>query len=99
MLTRISRFFLENAKLTFVLIAVIMLFGIGAYVFLPKQYNPPIVAPAFSIVVPTPDYTSVEGYAYITSTLEDALQGLQGIDTIYSSSSNGYVSVMVSFRV
>ncbi|NCO31427.1 efflux RND transporter permease subunit [bacterium] len=51
MFSIIAKFFIQNSKLTFVLIIVILISGIGSYLVLPKQYNPTIVVPAFNIFI------------------------------------------------
>ncbi len=71
----------------------------GAYALLPKQYNPSIVAPAFSISVSVPGYSSEDAYRGVATTLENVISELPDVDTMMSSSQNGGVSVMVSFEV
>lgn len=99
MLERLSAFFLLNTKIAIVVIVTIMLAGIASYILLPKQYNPSIVAPAFVISVPVSGYTAADAYRSVATTLENVLSELPGIDTITSSSQDGMVSVMVSFKV
>ena len=99
MFERISRFFLVNTKLTLVIIFILLFFGTGAYILLPKQYNPSIVAPAFMIQVDTPVYSSMESYRLVGAPLEDALKEISGIDKIYTDSMDGHIAVMASFVV
>lgn len=60
MIVRFTEFFLKNEKITWILILIISLFGFLAYILLPKQYNPSIIAPAFLIEVPAHGYTASE---------------------------------------
>ena len=99
MFERISRFFLVNTKLTLVIIFILLFFGMGAYILLPKQYNPTIVAPAFMIRVNTPIYSSMESYRLVGEPLEDALKEISGIDKVYTDSTDGHIAVMASFVV
>lgn len=77
MLTNFTRFFLSNRKITITLIVIIALFGSLAYILLPKQYNPSIVAPAFSVEVPSIGYSSSEASQFVAKTLENKIKELQ----------------------
>ncbi len=99
MLKKFAEFFLKNEKITIVLIVVIAFFGIGAYILLPKQYNPSIVAPAFNIQIPVNGYSSMEASQFVARNLENKIKELEGIDKIMSYSSDNFTSVMVSFKV
>jgi multidrug efflux pump len=99
MLERISRFFLTNTNIAVVVIVAVIFTGVASYIMLPKQYNPSIVAPAFAIGVPVPAYSSADAYRGVATTLENVLSELPRIDTILSTSREGSVSVMVSFKV
>jgi len=54
MIKKFTQFWLENTKVTIVLLIVTVIAGTGAYIFIPKQYNPDIPVPAYSIIVPAP---------------------------------------------
>jgi multidrug efflux pump subunit AcrB len=56
MFTKFVRFWIENTKLTIVLIILILLSGVFSRIMIPKQYNPTIEAPAFIISVQAPGY-------------------------------------------
>lgn len=77
MLERFTKFFLENEKITIIAIVVIALFGSLAYVMLPKQYNPSIVAPAFMIQIPANGYTSYDASQFIARGIEDKIKELE----------------------
>lgn len=99
MLEKFARFFLENEKITIVLISIIVFFGIGAYIMLPKQYNPSIVAPAFTIQIPVNGYSSTDASHFVARNLENKIKELEWVDKIMSYSSDNFTSVMVSFKV
>lgn len=99
MIAGFTRFFLSNRKITITLIVIIALFGSLAYILLPKQYNPSIVAPAFSVEVPSLGYSSSEASQFVAKTLENKIKELQGVDKIYSYATDGFTSVMVAFKV
>ena len=99
MLEKFAQFFLENEKITIVWIIIVAIFGTGAYVMLPKQYNPSIVAPAFNIQIPINGYTSTDASHFVARSLENKIKELEGIDKIMSYSQDNFTSVMVSFKV
>ncbi len=99
MIVRFTEFFLKNEKITWILILIISLFGFLAYILLPKQYNPSIIAPAFLIEVPAHGYTASEWHEYVIKSIENKVRELVGVDTIYGYATDGYVSVMVAFEV
>lgn len=99
MLKNFARFFLENEKITIVLISIITFFGIGAYIMLPKQYNPSIVAPAFNIMIPINGYSSYDASQFVARNIENKIKELEWVDKILSYASDNFTSVMVSFKV
>jgi len=54
MFSKLARFFIQNSKLTFIIVLVTLLAGVMSYIMIPKQYNPTIVVPAFYIQVASP---------------------------------------------
>jgi multidrug efflux pump subunit AcrB len=54
MIKKFAQFWIENSKVTIVLLIITVLAGIGSYIMIPKQYNPDIPVPAFNIIVPAP---------------------------------------------
>ncbi len=99
MFEKFTRFFLDNHKITLVVITTISFFGILSYIMLPKQYNPSIVAPAFEIRIPVSGYTSEQASQFVVRELENRLQELPGIDKLYGYSEDEYAAVTVSFKV
>lgn len=99
MLEKFARFFLENEKITIVLITIISFFGVASYIMLPKQYNPSIVAPAFNIQIPINWYSSSDASQFVARSLENKIKELEWVDKIMSYSQDNFASVMVSFKV
>lgn len=93
------KFFLENEKITIIAIVVIALFGSLAYVMLPKQYNPSIVAPAFMIQIPANGYTSYDASQFIARGIEDKIKELEWIDKIQSYAMDNFASIVTTFKV
>ena len=99
MFAKIAKFFIENSKLTLVLVIITLLSWIWSYFLIPKQYNPTIVVPAFSIVVPANWLSSDEVSKYIISPLENKIMELEWIDEVYWTAWDNYGAAMVKFKV
>jgi multidrug efflux pump subunit AcrB len=99
MFERFTGFFLKNEKMSVIFILMISIFWFLSYILLPKQYNPSIVAPAFLIEIPSSNYDAQEWYEYVIKSLENKLYELPGIDNVYGYATDGYISVMVAFKV
>lgn len=99
MLERFAKYFLDNRKITLVVITAIGFFGTLSYALLPKQYNPSIVAPAFEITLPVRGYSSADASRFVVREIENRLAELEGIDDLYGYAGDEYASVMASFEV
>ncbi len=99
MFQKIAKFFIENSKLTFVLVSSTFIVWIFSYMIIPKQYNPEIIVPAFNITIQANSLTSTEVHKYITSPLENKIMELEWIDEVYGISWENYGWVMAKFHV
>jgi len=99
MFAKFANFFIQNSKLTIVLIVITILAWIWSYIIIPKQYNPTIVVPAFSITVEAPSLENDEVKRLITDELENKIMELEWIDETYWISWDNYAWVMVKFKV
>lgn len=97
---KITRVFLVNKELSILSIIVLFVWGAVSFWLMPKQYNPEIVAPAFTISTEFPGASAEEAYELVTRPLEDMISELPGIDEITSESHPGGRSVVtVKFLV
>src|SRR5437667_12809881 len=84
-------------------VAITMMFlalaamGIVAYTRLPVERFPPISFPVVSISVGYPGAAPEDVEALVTKRLENAVIGINGIDTVLSTSSEGNSRVTVRF--
>ena len=99
MFKKIAGIFIYNKELGVLVILFIIAFGLTGFVFMPKQYNPEIVAPAFRISTQFPGATSEEVYELVTRPMEDKLSEIRDVDDIYSQSSPEFSSVLVAFEI
>lgn len=99
MFAKFANFFIQNSKLTLVLVIITIISWIWSYIIIPKQYNPTIVVPAFSIIVESPSLKSEETKKLITDEIENKIMELEWIDETYGISWDNYAWVMVKFKV
>lgn len=99
MFAKIAKFFIENSKLTFVIVLITILAWTGSYFIIPKQYNPTIIVPAFQIFIEAPWLDATETSRLIVSPLENKIMELEGIDEVYGMAADNYGSAMVKFKV
>jgi multidrug efflux pump subunit AcrB len=99
MFQNLAKFFIENWKLTLVLVIATLVTWIGSYFVLPKQYNPTIIVPAFQIQVRAPGMTPSEVNTYVTSEIENKIMELEGINEVYGVSWEGFSWIMAKFHV
>lgn len=99
MYSKFANFFIQNSKLTSVLVIITIFAWIGSYIVIPKQYNPTIVVPAFSIMIEAPALSSDEVKKLVTDELENKIMELEWIDETYWVSGDNYAWVMVKFKV
>lgn len=99
MFRQFAHFFIKNSKLTLVLVLVILLWGVSSYIVIPKQYNPTIEAPAYSLVMSSFWLDASENYKYISRELENKIMELRWIDKVYTISWDNYIQAMIQFEV
>jgi len=99
MFSKFALFWIENKKLSFIVIILMLLAGIFSRIMLPKQYNPDIVVPAYQIDIIAPGYSAQETKHLIVSPLENKLFEIEGIEHVYGYATKDYASIMVSFLV
>ncbi len=99
MIKKFTQFWIENAKVTVVLILIMFFSGIGSYILISKQYNPDIPVPAFNIIVPAPGFSAKEVENLVVEPLEDKIAEIKDIDHIYGVSRPNFWVVNVKFEV
>lgn len=97
---KMAKLFVKNQELNFLVMAFIVVWGLGGFILMPKAYNPDIVAPAFTITTPFPGATASQVNELVTRPMEDVISQLPGVDQLISHSFDGGQSVvMVQFKV
>ena len=72
--------------------------GTISWLIIPKQFNPDISAPTYSILMTAPGYSSKQIYDYVTKPTENILSDMEGLDTIYSTTARDYSVLTVAFK-
>ena len=97
---KITQFFLENRPLTILILIGILFAGVLSYILTPKQYNPDISMPAFSVIVDFSGASSEEVETFIVAELEEKIADVPGVDKIFSQSVDGGRAIsFVQFKV
>ena len=90
-----TRLFLSNQKISILTIGILIAWGALSFVLMPKQYNPEIVAPAFSITTEFPGASAKEVHTLLTKRVEDAVSGIPNVDNLSSQSIAGGKSIII----
>ncbi len=99
MFSKIAEFFIKNSKIWFLVIFLILFSWVISYVMIPKQYNPSIKLPAFSIFVKSLWRDSLENKKLITNEMENSIMEIPWIDEVMWISWDNYAQLMVKFKV
>lgn len=95
-----AKFFIENGKLTALIMLALFFTGISSFYLTPKKYNPTIIAPAFQIITQYPGASRQEVLEHVTKPIENIITNIPGVEDIYSVSIQGGMSIVnVNFYV
>lgn len=95
---RITAYFI-NSQITILVIAALVIFGLGAVILTPKEENPQIVVPAADVYLPYPGAPAAVVEKTLTTPIEAKLRELSGVEHIYSASQDSGAKVTVQFYV
>ncbi len=95
---RITAYFI-NSQLTILIIAVLVIFGLGAVILTPKEENPQIIVPAAEVYLAYPGASAIVVEKTLTTPIESKLRELSGVEHIYSASQDSGAKVTVQFSV
>lgn len=95
---RAAKLFLHN-PLTPIIAAFVLILGIFAFIFTPKEENPQIDVPSASVIVAYPGASSTDVQKVIVEPLSKKLNELTGVEHIFGMAQNGFGVVTVQFKV
>ncbi len=89
----ITRFSLDNTRLTLVFIILVIVAGIGQYLTFPRQEDPPILIREVVVSAQFPGMSPEDVEQLITRQIEAELRAMPEIDDIWSDSKTGVAVV------
>ena len=95
---RLARTFLKN-PLTPVIALALLLMGLIAVFFTPREENPQIDVPAANVIVMYPGASSKEVQNVIVDPLERTLKAMTGVKHVYGMAMNSVGIVTVRFKI
>jgi len=94
----LSSFSIKNRTSVLVLIALVAVMGIISYLTIPKESFPNITVPNIFVVTIYPGVSPEDMESLITRKLEDELGDISDIESMASTSSEGYSNVNLEFN-
>lgn len=95
---RITAYFV-NSQVTLLIIVALVIFGLAAALFTPKEENPQITVPGADIYFHYPGAPAEVVEETVTVPIEAKIRELPGIDDIYSTSQTGQARITAQFFV
>lgn len=99
MIASLMRFAVARRKVVLALTLVATLFGVGAYMNLPREANPDIQFPFVSITVPYPGVSPEDAERLLVRPLEVELQSIEGLKEMNATAGQGYANIGLEFPV
>ena len=93
----ISDYAIKRPMITVVVMLALVIFGIFALVKTDVDEFPDIQAPVVFVAVPYPGASPDQVEREVVDRMEEAFQGLSGIDQITSTSTDGFAQIIVQF--
>lgn len=94
---KVIEYFIKHSVVTNWVMLVFCLAGIFALFNLNKRLNPKVEIEEVTVNVPYPGASAIEVEEGIVVKIEEALRGLEGVERVTSTSSDGFGSVDVEF--
>jgi multidrug efflux pump subunit AcrB len=88
---------IKNRAAVFTISLLVVILGISAYLSLPRENTPEIKQPWIFVTTVYPGVSPADMESLVTRPLEDAIDGLEGINKITSSSRQSVSSIFVEF--
>lgn len=92
-------FFIDNFRLTYVIILAIVLFGTFSIFTIPKESSPEVDIPVIIVSTSLPGASARDVEELVTNVIESRIQGLPDVDSVSSVSYQGLSQITVNFDV
>jgi multidrug efflux pump len=90
---------IQRRKVVLAITLVASLFGLSAYLTLPREANPDITFPFISVTVPYPGVSPEDSERLLVRPLEVELQSIEGIEEMNGVAGQNYANVTLEFPV
>ena len=91
-------FFVENYRVTYLLMIGLVIFGFLAIFQIPKESSPEVDIPVVVIITPLPGSSAESVEKLITRPIENQLSGLSDVNRLTSNSEQGLSSVVIEME-
>jgi hydrophobe/amphiphile efflux-1 (HAE1) family protein len=95
----VSRRFVERPKMTILLMAALVIFGVFGYSMLPVSELPNMDFPTINVRANLPGADPETMASAVATPLESALSSIPGVDSMTSASSQGSTSITIQFNL
>ena len=96
-LGQISGFFVRNWQFTLVLFGLLAMMGLSTFQHIPRAEDPDFAAPFAVVTVVMPGADPADMEKLIVKPIEDAVNGLDDLENIFSRAEDGVASINVEF--
>ncbi|MEP6691902.1 MAG: efflux RND transporter permease subunit, partial [Gemmatimonadaceae bacterium] len=93
----ISDFAIKRPIVTVVAMVALVIFGLYSLMRLQTDEFPDIANPIVSVSVPYPGASPAEVEREVIDRIEEAVNGISGVDRIQSSATDGFANIIVTF--
>ncbi len=91
-------FFLDKSQFTWLLVATLLVLGIYSANAIPKESAPEVIVPIGIVSTPFPGAAGADVEELVTNKIEDAVENLDNVSKITSSSRSGISIVTIEFN-
>jgi multidrug efflux pump len=96
---RVSNIAVDNRVAVYILILMLLVFGLSAYIGLPREAAPEVRIPLVIVSIPYIGVSPTDIEGLVTQPVERALKSLKDVKQITSASKEGLSTVRVEFNV
>jgi multidrug efflux pump len=90
---------IARSRLTLSLLAAVIILGVFAFVVIPKEADPDIPVPFFSVVVVLPGVSPEDSERLMVRPLETQLKSVEGLKRMFSMAAQGVAVINLEFDV
>ena len=90
--------YFNNIRIVILFMAILILGGVFSFFSVPRNLNPEVEIPIVFISTVLPGASSEDVETLVSIPVEDKVKGLEGIDTLYSTSMEGVSGVTIQFN-